>query len=825
MDRSLQDLKFAVRLLIKDRGFTITTVATLALCLAANAAIFAIVNSVLLRPLPFPEPDRIVTIFNAYPGAGVERASNGVPDYYDRLAGVPALESLAMYRTSGVTIGGQGRGEPERVSSMPVTPSFFRLLHGQAFRGRLFAEEDAEPGRERKVVLSYGLWQSRFAGRDEAIGDTLRVNGNAYEIIGVMPRGWNFIDPDIVLWTPAAFPPAMRSDDQRHSNNWQQIGRLKAGATIQQAQAQLDAINAQNLERLPELKQILINAGFVTRVRDFQSDLVASTERTLYLLWGGVLFVLVIGCVNVANLVSVRASARVRELATRHALGASMPRLSRQMLTETIVLAGAGGLLGIALGRWALNAVTLLGFDELPRGGEIALDSTALAFSLGLITIVGIAVGLFPIVMLTRANLANIIREEGRSGTASHGARVVRRLLVTSQVAFALILLVGAGLLLASFDRILRVDPGFQSDHVLTGNIALPASRYPEDPDVRNAMARILDRVRALPGVSSAGLTTSLPMSGAYSDSVILAEGYQMAPGESLISPSQSFVSPGYFEAMQIPLVRGRYFDARDHERAARAIIIDEQLARKFFAGQDAIGRHMYMPSDVKDIMKAPPREEWFTVVGVVKDVRLSGLVDAADFKRVGAYYVAAAQLVARSGSLAIRTVQDPQALTASVRRELAAIDAELPFYGVRTMEERVEQSLMDRRTPMILAVSFAVVALFLAAIGIYGVLAYQVSQRRREIGIRLALGAETSSIFSMVLREGAIITVAGALVGLGGAFVLGRAIQSQLYEINAMDPRVVGSVAGVLLAVALLACIVPARRAAHTDPVIALTE
>jgi predicted permease len=825
MDRLLQDLRFAARLLVKDRAFTLTTVATLALCLGANTAIFAVVNSVLLRPLPFPEPDRILTIFNAYPGAGVERASNGVPDYYDRLTQAPAFEEIAMYRSQGVTIGGQGQGDPERVTSMPVTPSFFRLLRAQPGLGRAFTEADGEVGEERKVILSYGLWQRLFGGRAEAVGQTLRINGNPYLVLGVMPQGWRFIDPEVQLWTPAAFTAEQKSDAQRHSNNWQQIGRLEPGATIRQAAAQIDAINAQNLERLPELKQILLNAGFTTRVKSFQDDLVESSRRTLYLLWGGVIFVLVIGCVNVANLVSVRASTRVREIATRHALGASIQRLSRQMMTETIVLAMLGGALGLALGRWTLSAVTILGFDELPRGSEIALDAPAMVFSFALVVAVGVGVGLFPIVAVRRANLAQIVREEGRSGTASRSARLVRRALVTTQVAFALVLLVGAGLLLASFQKVLAVDAGFEADHVLTGSIALPLARYKDDAAVRNAHDIILQRVRTLPGVQAAGFTTTLPMSGNYSDSVILAEGYQMAPGESLVSPSQVAVSDGYFEAMKTPLVRGRYFDRRDHETAARAIIVDERLAGKFWPGQDPIGRYMYQPSDVKNIMQPPPREEWFTVVGVVKDVRLAGLVDRADLKRVGTYYFPLRQAVSRAVGLAVRTAQDPTSTTSAIRREIAAVDPELPFYGVRTMSEWVEQSLVDRRTPMLLAISFASVALFLAAIGIYGVLAYQVSQRRREIGIRMALGAETANIFAMVLREGAIIVLAGAVAGLAGAFALRQTLQSQLYEIGAMDPRVVSSVAAVLIVVALVACLLPARRAAKTDPVMALND
>jgi predicted permease len=825
MDRLLQDLKFAARLIVKDRAFTFTTIATLALCLAANTAIFAIVNSVLLKPLPFPEPERILTIFNAYPGAGVERASSGVPDYYDRLQQAPAFEEIAMYRTQGLTLGGQGQGDAERLTGMMVTPSFFRLLGAQPSRGRVFTEAEAEVGQERKVILSYGLWQRVFGGRDDAVGENLRVNGNPYLVIGVMPQGWRFIDPEVQLWAPAAYTAEQKSDAQRHSNNWQQIGRLAPGATLEQAQAQINAINAQNLERLPELKAILINAGFQTRVKGFQEDLVEGSRRTLYLLWGGVLFVLVIGCVNVANLVSVRASARARELATRHALGASIHRLSRQMLTETIVLAILGGIAGLALGRWALAAVTVLGFDALPRGSEIALDVPAMAFGFALVVAVGLVVGLFPVVAIRRANLAQIVREEGRSGTASRSARLVRRGLVMAQVAFALVLLVGAGLLLASFQRVLAINPGFQPDHVLTGSVALPVARYKDDTAVRVAQDAILQRVRALPGVQAAGFTSTLPMSGNYSDSVILAEGYQMAPGESLVSPSQVAVSEGYFEAMQTALLRGRDFDARDHETAPRAIIVDERLASKFWPGLDPIGRHMYQPTDVKNLLQPPPRDQWFTVVGVVEDVRLAGLVDRADLKRVGTYYFPLRQSVNRGVGLAVRTAQEPTTMTAAVRHEIAAIDPELPFYGVRTMDERVDQWLIDRRTPMLLAVSFASVALFLAAIGIYGVLAYQVSQRRREIGIRMALGAETGSIFTMVLGEGAIIVLAGAAVGLAGAFALRQTLQSQLYEIGAMDPRVVLSVATVLIVVALVACVVPARRAAKTDPVIALND
>ena len=824
MEQLWQDLRVAARGLWKDRAFSVTTIATLALCLAANVAIFAVVDGVLLKPLPFHEPDRLISINNSYPGAGVAVADNGVPDYYDRLQALTALEGLAMYRQTGLTIGGD-RTDPERVQGLQVTPSFFEVLRVQAYRGRVFTREEDEPGRDQKVVLTHGYWQRAFAGDPAAIGQSLRVNGVPMSIVGVLPPEFRFIDPDIQLLRAVAFTAEERADSARHSNNWQQLGRLEAGATLDQVRAQLAALNAANDERFPALREVLRNAGFTTRAGSFHAHLVGDIGRTLTLLWGGVILVLVIGCVNVANLVLVRSSTRLRELATRHALGAGFGRLARQSFTESALVAALGGAAGLALGWWALNSATLLGLDRLPQATDLGIDLRVIGFTLALVGAVGAAMAALPIGVLRRTNLAQVVREEGRSGTASRGSRLARRMLVTSQVAFALMLLIGAGVMVASLQRVLAVDPGFRGDRVITGLLNPPAVRYPDGPEIRAVMARVLETVRALPGVEAAGLSSSIPFSGSTSDSVIVAEGYQMAPGESVLSPYSVSVTEGYFEAMGARLVAGRLFTEGDIEGRQRVIVIDERLARKFWPNGDAVGKRMYQPSSPERMFEPPPPSEMLHIVGVIGEMRIAGLVDASGNQRPGAYYFPHRQRSVRGMGLAVRASGDPSALVDQLRRAVAQVDRELPLYNIRTMGERTSETLVDRRTPTLIAGGFAVVALFLAAIGIYGVLAYQVSQRRREIGIRMALGAGAPRIFALVLTEGATIVAIGASLGLVGAFFLRRTLESVLYGVSAMDGGVVTAVAALLAVVALLACVIPARRAARTDPAVALTE
>ena len=818
----LQDLRFGLRLLWKDRGFAATALLTLALCIGANAAIFAVVNSVLLKPLPVPNARQLVHMYNAYPGAGLTGpGSTGVPDYYDRLRETTVFQEQALYNTRGVTLGGEG--EPQRIVSMLGTPSLLRLLQARPFRGRLFTEEDGEEGKTRKAILTYASWQQWFGGQDSAIGRDIRINGEPYAVIGVLPQEFGFFHPDVKVWLPVAFTAQQKSDDQRHSNNWSYVARLKSGATIEQARQQIDALNARNLDRVPQLKQILINAGFHTVIVPLQDFLVRDIRSTLYLLWGGVVFVLLVGAVNVTNLMLVRSSARMKELATRHALGAGLARIAGQLLTETMVLALAGGALGLGLGYAGVRALGTFGLEATPQGTQVTIDATVIAFTFGLALALAILLGLVPVLGLRQMNLSQSFREEGRSGTASRGARVTRRVLVTAQIASAFMLLIGSGLLLASFQRVLGVRPGFDASHVLTGIVSPPASRYKDDAQLIAFWNRLADRVRALPGVQSAGIASGIPLGGSYNDSVILAEGYAMAPGESLISPYNSSVSPGYFETMSIPLKQGRLFNASDDERAPRVLIIDERLARRFWKDQDPIGRRMWKPDSAEEFKTGPgPKSRYYTVVGVVGNVRTTGLTEK---EPVGAYYFPFAQEVVRGMTLVTRTAGDPSAIVNSVRQQVLALDPELPFFSVKPMQQRVEESLVSRRTPMLLATLFGGIALFLAAVGIYGVLAYQVAQRRKEISIRIALGSDGRRIFALIVSEGLWLLAIGIAAGIAGAFAIRKAMETQLFGVQPMDPLVLAAVAGVLGAVAFIACAVPARRAARIDPLIALTD
>jgi predicted permease len=818
MDAFFLDLKYAARSLRRAKGFTLTVLLTFSVCIAANAALFAVVNSVILRPLPVADANSILLMSNEYPKAGVIGINNSSSgDYFDRLRELTAFESQAVFRQRDQTV--ELNGLPQRIHGMVVTPSWFQLLRISPALGRPFMEEEGEIGREREVILSQGLWEQLYAGDKSVLGRDLRISGQPFTIVGVMPANFDFIDPDVRLWMPVAFTAEEKT--VHHSNNWYHIGRLKPGATLEQAQAQVNALNNENLERFPELKEILINAGFNTKVTPLQDMLSGGVKRTLYLLWGGAFLVLLIGGLNIANLALTRLALRRKEMATRIALGAGRAQLMRQLILENLGLAFLGGVIGVVLGAGLLRTLSLIGLEHFPRAREVHLDGTVVLISLALSLAAGLFVGLFPIASVSKIGINDALHEDTRTGTTGKKTRSMRQVLVAAQIGFAFALLVGAALFLASFRLLLQVDPGFKPDGVVTASVAMPRAKYANGEAWRNFMKRALPAVRAIPGVSLAGATEAIPLGNDHNDSVILAEDYQMKPGESLVSPLSMSVTPGYFEAMGISIVKGRSFDDRDNENAPRVVIVDQRLAQHFWPNRDPVGRRMYEPGDFKDLMKIDEHTVFLTVVGVARTLRYENLDDSG--ATVGAYYFPNSQRPVNAFTFALKTAGDQGSTLRALRTEIFRLDPDLAVFDVHSMSERIDLSLASRRTSMLLANAFGGVALFLATLGIYGVLAYLVAQRTREIGIRVALGSTRAGILRLVLREGLELVVIGLVFGIVGAASLQKVVATAIYGVRPLDPLVLASVMVLLAIVTLAACVVPARRAMRVEPTVAL--
>jgi predicted permease len=820
MNTLIQDLKFAVKLLLKEKALSLTVLLTLAVCIGANVAIFSVVNRVMLAPLPFAEPDRLVRVFNSYPNAGAERASTSGPDFFFRRERVAAFEEVASYQSWAHTVGEPG--SPEQIRSMRVTSSFFPILGVQPLRGRTFSEDEMEEGSEQVTVLDYGFWQERYGGDPNVLGQSLRINGRPYTIVGVLPEGFNFLgQQERRFYVPIPFDPEERTSERLHNNNYQQIARLAPGATIEQASEQISTLDDALIEEwpLPNARQLLEDAGYHVRIINLQDDLLRDIRPTFILLWGGVAFVLLIGCLNIANLMLARSHARMRELATRLAVGADRARLGRQLLTEAVLTAVVGGGLGLVVGAGGLRLLETLGVRDLPRGAQVGIDGTVVLFTLLIAVGAGILFGLIPLVHVFKSDLNSIFRSEGRTGSASRGAVMLRSALVTGQVALAFILLIGAGLMFASLRAVLNEDPGFEPESVITGYVSLPESRYPEEADRRQFIDELLRETSALPGVLSAGVTSAVPFGGSFSASVILPEGYVPSPGESLLSPFSTIAGPGYFETMRIPLVEGRYFDQRDTEEAGNVIIIDEWLARRYFPDESPLGRRMLWGT-VPGAEDATDEENLWTIIGVVGQIKQN---DLSTTEHVGAYYFTYAQRTPGFMTVVARTAVEPTGLTSSIRQTVSRIDPDLPFFYPQTMEERVEESLVSRRTPMLLLMIFAGVALFLAAIGIYGVLAYTVAQRTRELGIRMALGGAPQQVFGLVLTQGSKVVALGLVIGLALSLLMGRLIRALLFGVQPTEPVVLLGVAVILAAVGVGASLLPARRATRIDPMVAL--
>jgi predicted permease len=807
----MQDVRYAFRSFGRQPLFTAVAVLTLALGIGANTAIFSLLYQALLRPLPYAAPDRLVFIWNTYPLMGLPQASVSIPDYLDRRAQAPALEDAALMTGRSVSLA-EG-GQPEQLRALTVTPSFFSTLGRFPALGRAFTAEDATPEAERFVILTHGIWQSRFGGDPSVVGRDIRLNGEAHRVVGVLPADFRLPSREIAVLLPFSFTPEQMSDQGRGNEFSSMIGRLRPGATIAQLDAQMKAIVQRNLERLPRFQAFAVTSGFGGYAVDMREQLVGDAKTPLLVLQAVVLAVLLIACANVANLLLMRATGRTRELAIRATLGAGQGRLVRQLVTEGVVLSLFGAAGGVALGFVGLQALIALSAQQIPGLADAWLHAPVLVFTLGLALATGLVFGVVPALSVIRGNTSTLLKDDSTRGSAGRSTSVMRGSLVVVETALALMLLVGAGLLLKSFSRLQDVDPGFASENVLTAQISLPATRYPDAGARRAFWLRLVDGLRGMPGVSAVGLTSNVPFNGNVSSGSYSIVGYTPGPSEAAPHGRQEVVGGDYFRAMQIPLVEGRVFSATDTPDSAPVVVVDRYLADRYFPGRSPLGQQ---------IRRGGPDSPPFTIVGVVGTINSIDLGEPVTKERI---YYPVTQVPRPGMAVVIKTALDPVALVPQLRAAVQGIDAEQPIADVRTMDQWIGRSLEGRRTPMLLFAMFGALALLLAAIGIYGVLAFNVAQRVREFGIRQALGADRGSILSLVLSHGLKTAGLGLALGLAASYALSRYLQTLLFGVTARDWTVFAGVTALLLTVALLACYIPARRATRIDPMVALRE
>ncbi|MCI0488713.1 MAG: ABC transporter permease [Blastocatellia bacterium] len=807
MQTLLHDLRYGVRLLLKKPVFTIVIILTLALGIGANTAIFSVINTVLLEPLPYPDPDRLVMVWEKILPSG-ENNTVAPPNFVDWREQNRSFADMASYVTLPVDL--TGAGEPEKIEGLAVTDNFFQVLGAQPFLGSTFQPGEVKPGSLNIVIMSYGLWQRRFGGDPNILGQPITINGYPVPVGAVMPPAFQFPTSEIDLWVPTVM--ARKTSASRVAAHYLQvIARLNPGVTHSRAQADMDAISARLQEQYPDT-----NRYIGSRVTALHEQLSGNARPALLLLFAAAGFVLLIACANVANLLLARAAARQKEMAVRVALGAGRLRLIRQLLTESLLLAFSGGAAGLLLALWGIPFLVSFIPNNLILIGTVEIDFTVLGFTLAISLLTGVFFGLMPALQAGRVNINEALKEGGRDNSIG-GRDRLRSLLVVAEVALALVLLVGAGLLIKSFIRLNRVDPGFEPGNLLTMEVAPPYSKYPDTTRRAAFYDELLQRVEALPGVEAAGVITTLPLKPQRGTTTAITGGLATMtfiteqPLKPIIYTAvPRNISPGYFRAMGIPVLKGRPFNAQDREDSPGVVIISESMARRSWPGEEAVGKRMKMG------IAANP---WLTVVGVVKDVRLS--LNEAPHPHVYVHYGQTAVFGPRD--LVVRTRSDAASLTPAVRREVWAIDKDLPVSGISTMSQILPASLARERFNMLLLAVFALLALALAAVGIYGVMSYTVTQHTREIGIRMALGAQTRDVLKLIVGQGMVLTFVGLLIGLGAAFALTRLMSGLLYGVSATDPLTFTLIALLLAGVALMACYVPARRATRVDPMAAL--
>jgi putative ABC transport system permease protein len=793
-----QDIRYGVRGLWKSPGFAAAAVLVLALGIGANSAIFSVVNAVLLRSLPYANAERLVWVGGKV--GSNPRASVSPADFVDYRAQSNSFEEFAASTSVAVPLNLTGAGEPERLIGSAVTTNYFRAFGVKPLLGRTFnPEEEKTAGGPPVVVLSHGLWQRRFGADPNVIGKTVTIDGKTATIVGVAPQSFQY-PAGTEVWAPLTFDsPEMKV---RRAHFLRPIGLLKPNVSLAQAQAETDVIARRLEQQYPES-----NTKWSLNLVPLQEQVVGSVRTSLWVLLGAVGFVLLIACANVANLMLARATARHKEIAIRTALGASRARVVRQLLTESLLLSLLGGAVGVLLAMWSVDVLVSLAQGNVPRAAEIGIDARVLGFTLAVSVLTGAVFGLFPALRASKPDLNEVLKEGGRSSVGVRHNRV-RSSLVVAEVALALMLLVGAGLLIRSFVGLQRVNPGFDPRGVLTMRVSLSRSKYAKPEQGAQFFDQLQQRVAALPGVEAVGTISELPLSGQPNDTYFTVAEHPPQDSTQQVTADFRRINHDYFHAMSIPLLRGRPFTEQEARGDAKVVVINETLARSFFPDEDPLGKHLVIELDGK----AP-----YEIVGVVADVRHRSL-------ETGVYQMMyVPTLKVSNNNLVLRTASDPAAMASAVRQQVAAIDKDQPVSAIRTMTDVLSESVAQQRFRTMLLAAFAAVALLLAAVGIYGVISYSVTQRTHEIGVRMALGAQRRDVVRLVVRGGLALTLLGVCLGLAGSFALTRVMSGLLFGVSATDPVTFAAITALLTAVALLACYLPARRATRVDPMVAL--
>jgi predicted permease len=813
-----QDVRFCLRTLRKTPGFTAVVILTLALGIGANTAIFSIVDAVLLRPLPFPEPEQLVKIVDDAPGAGLHDFGTSEPELRELQERTDIFDGVsAVWPVSADVTGGS---QPERIELLAVSPNYFSLLGVHARIGRILGPQDKAEGFAEAALISNAFWRRAFGSDPNVLGRRIKLDGDAYTIVGVVPAGFRHpgknVATDTDIWVTAGFAADPFPKPPRRSNHQivGVIGRLRSGVSLKAAQARLDSFSAQLRAQYPN--DYKPGGGFSIQVEPLKDSLTGNLRPLLLTLMGAVGMMLLIGCANVANLLLVRAAGRQREMALRQSLGASRTRLVRQMLTETVLLAIAAGVVGIAAATWTLGLLLYLVPSDVPRLAEVTINARVLIFSLGVSVLTGALFGLAPALQFSGFDLASYLKESARGSSSSRRQNRASSVLVAAEFAICLILMTGAGLLVHSFWKLMETDPGFNPQNAIVAHMWLPVPNNPKQ-DVYTEKYRtpfvreVLRRVRRLPGVASVAMSTAVPLSLGARPFPIIVEGLASRAGE--VSAADIIgVSPDYFAVLGTPLVAGRLLSESDQEGSQTVALVDRATAARYWPGESPLGNRV-------KINPAQATAPWAIIVGVVGNIRH----DAIETDGVPHIYYSIYQLSARTLDLVVRSASDPAPLGESLRREVQAVDPNLPVFGIRTFSSVVSTSLTPHRFSAQLMGAFAVLALLLAAVGIYGVLAYFVGQRVREIGVRMALGASASEVVRLVLLQGMYPLLAGTAVGLAGSFACSRLLAQLLYGVSTSDPLVYLAVPAFLLVTALVASYIPARRASRIDPLVAL--